>query len=188
MTTPPSLQLAFGFRFEDLYDAPALQRLDQTFLEWLARSDPALAFRVAEARLDPAALEAKQEATLLLELAPHLEDFLARLFGIESEVRALEERHDALAPLFSVKRLFVQRKAMNRIKADVAAAIDGPVLEQELEAAMKAGFSELAFARHVTRWQQDETANSAILDVALRYAAWSAHTPAGQARPATAAG
>ncbi len=184
MTTPPSLQLAFGFRFPDLYDAQALQRLDQTFLEWLARFDPALAFRVAEARLEPGALEAKQEATLLLEVAPHVEDFLAQLFGIETEVRALAERHDALAPLYSVKRLFVQRKAMNRIKADAAAAIDGAELEQVLEAAMGERFSELAFSRHVTLWQQDEAANATHLDVALRYAAWSGHTAAGQTRHA----
>jgi NADPH-dependent glutamate synthase beta subunit-like oxidoreductase/NAD(P)H-flavin reductase len=184
MTNPHSLQLAFGFRFEDLHDAPSLQRLDRTFLEWLARPEPALAFRIAEARLDPAALAAKQEAALLLEVAPHLEDFLARLFGIEPEVQALAERHDALAPLYSVKRLFVQRKAMNRIKADAAAALDGAELERAIEAAMGERFSELEFARHVTRWLEDESANAAVLDVAQRYAAWSAHTPAGQHRHA----
>ncbi len=184
MTAQQSLNLAFGYRFEDLYDAAALRRLDQTFVEWLSRVDPALAFRVGEARLDPASLEAKQESALLLEVAPHLEDFLAELFGIEAEARSLAERHHALAPLHSVKRLFVQRKAANRIKADAAAALDGPALELELETAMGQRFSELAFARHVIVWQQDESAHASVLDLALRYAAWSAHTPAGQARHA----
>jgi NADPH-dependent glutamate synthase beta subunit-like oxidoreductase/NAD(P)H-flavin reductase len=179
-----SLQLAFGFSFPDLYDAAALERLDRTFIESLARFDPALAFRVAEARLDPGALEAKQESALLLEIAPHVEDFLGELFGIGSEIRALAERHHALAPLYTVKRLFVQRKAMNRIKADAAAALDGPALEKELVAAMGEPFSEPAFARCVLAWAEDEAGNAVPLDLALRYAAWSAHTPAGQQRHA----
>jgi NADPH-dependent glutamate synthase beta subunit-like oxidoreductase/NAD(P)H-flavin reductase len=179
-----SLQLAFGFRFQDLYDTAALERLDRTFIESLARFDPALAFRVAEARLDPSALDAKQESALLLEVAPHVEDFLGELFGIGSEVRELAERHHALAPLYSVKRLFVQRKAMNKVKADAAAALDGPTLERELVAAMGEPFSERAFARRVLAWQEDEAANAVPLDLALRYAAWSAHTPAGQHRHA----
>lgn len=184
MTTPDTLQLAFGFRFPDLYDAQALERLDRTFVESLARFDPALAFRVAEARLDPAALDAKQEAALLLELAPHVEDFLGELFGIGSAIRTLAERHHALAPLYAVKRLFVQRKAMNKIKADAAAALDGPALERELADTIGEPFTELAFARRVLAWAEDEAANAAPLDLALRYAAWSAHTPAGQQRHA----
>ena len=33
----------------------------------------------------------------------------------------------------------------------------------------------------MTRWQQDETANAAALDTALRYAAWASHTAEGRA-------
>ena len=40
---------------------------------------------------------------------------------------------------------------------------------------------ELAFARAVTRWQQDEAAHADDLALAARYAAWSLHTPAGRA-------
>ena len=41
-----------------------------------------------------------------------------KLFGIEAEARALAERHNALAPLWSVKRLFVQRRAMHKVKPE----------------------------------------------------------------------
>ncbi len=84
--------------------------------------------RLARARAEPDALAAKDESALLIDLAPHLEDFLAELFGIEDAVRALEAQHHALAPLFAVKRQFVQRKAMNAYKADVAATFDGAAL------------------------------------------------------------
>ena len=43
-------------------------------------------------------------------------------------MQALEAQHHALAPLFAVKRQFVQRKAMNAYKADVAATFDGAAL------------------------------------------------------------
>ena len=187
MSAPASdtLRLAFDFAFQDLYDTAALERLDRTFLEQLARFDPALAFRFAEARLDPEALDRKQEAALLLEAGPHLEDFLARLFGIEAPARALAERHHALAPVYAIKRLFVQRKAMNRIKPDAAALLDPAGVERTLAVAMGMPFTELDFARCVTRWQEDESTNQAALDAALNYAAWAAHTPEGQARHAS---
>ncbi len=182
MTSPSEpLRLAFGFSFADLYDNAALPRLDATFLQELADTDAALAQRLAAGRADPDALGRKAESELLIAAGPHLEDFLARLFGIEADVAALAARHHALAPLYAVKRLFVQRKAMNTHKAEAAAAFDGPALRAEIERAMGSAFEEAAFARAVAGWQADEAANSAILDTALRYCAWAAHTPAGQA-------
>jgi NADPH-dependent glutamate synthase beta subunit-like oxidoreductase/NAD(P)H-flavin reductase len=178
------LVLGFGLAFADLYSRDGLERLDRAFVEHLAGLDPGLAVRLEEARREPDRLQRKAESALLIELAAHVEDFLARLFGIEAEVRALAGRHHALAPLYAVKRLFVQRKAMTRIKPDEAATLDGPALRAALEEVMGEPVSELGFAQHVTRWQADENANSAALELALRYAAWAAHTPEGQARHA----
>ena len=123
-----SLTLAHGLAFADLHSEEGLQRVDALFVRHLQASDGALAQRLADGRAEPAALAAKAEADLLLALAPHLEDFLADLFGIVPAVRALEARHHELAPLFVVKRQFVQRKAMNAYKADVAATFDGAAL------------------------------------------------------------
>ncbi|MGC1816739.1 MAG: FAD-dependent oxidoreductase, partial [Casimicrobiaceae bacterium] len=106
-------------------------------------------------------------------------------FGIGRELRALEARHHELAPLFAVKRQFVQRKAMNAYKADAAAQFDGAALRAQMVALIGPHDAvpafELAFAQAVTRWQDDEAANAAALDAALRYAAWAAHTTAGKA-------
>ena len=171
-----------GLSFADLYQSEGLRRLDQRFLKELERSDAALHARLVGARAAPASLAAKQESELLLALAPHLEGFIAWLFGIEAEVQALAARHHELAPLYVVKRLFVQRKAMHRIKAQEAESIDGDALQRELQQVFQEPFSELAFARHVTEWQRNESANAAHLDVALRYAAWAALSAAGRAR------
>ena len=178
------LSLGYGLSLPDLYHREGLARVDRAFIEAVAADDPSLAFRLAEARIDATDLEPRAEAALLLELAPFVEDFVARLFGVSAEAQALASRHHSLAPLFAVKRLFVQRKAMNRVKPDDARSIDGPALEKDLAQAMGTPFTELDFARAVLAWQQDEAANAAILETALRYSAWSAHTPAGQTRHA----
>ncbi|MGH9888494.1 MAG: FAD-dependent oxidoreductase, partial [bacterium] len=123
---------------------------------------------------------AKEESEFLIALAAHLDDFIAVLFGLEAEVAALSARHHELAPLYSCKRLFVQRKAVNTYKAEAAAGFDGTRLEARLVAWFNTDFSELVFARHVTAWLQDESANADKLDVALRYAAWAVHTHEGQ--------
>ncbi|MFN0040884.1 MAG: FAD-dependent oxidoreductase [Burkholderiales bacterium] len=173
----PALQLSFGLKFEDLYDRTGLSRVDAAFLGFLREA--ALADRLQVARQSPDALEEKALSAFLIEIAAQLDDFLGQLFGITTQVQSLAASHHALAPLYACKRLFVQRKAMNTYKADVAATFDGGELTRALAEQFGEPLSELAFARHVTAWQQDEATNGARIDLALRYAAWAAHTPAG---------
>ena len=174
----------FGLRFEEFYARDGLVRVDRAFLGFLGEVDAALRARLEAARAGPAALAPKQESELLVALAPHLDDFLARLFGIEAEVHALSARHHNFAPLYSVKRLFVQRRAMHKVRPEDAAALDAAAAEQELRTLFGGQFTELAFARHVTEWQKDEAAHSAKLNLAAHYAAWAAGTPEGRRKHA----
>jgi NADPH-dependent glutamate synthase beta subunit-like oxidoreductase/NAD(P)H-flavin reductase len=162
------MKLAFDLRFEDLYEREGLLRVDAAFLGFLGEGDTALRDRLVAARSAPPA--GKAESDLLIAVAPHLEDFLARLFGIEAEAQALAARHDELAPLYSVKRLFVQRRALHKVKPEDARP-DGYAFTSELE-----------FARQVTEWQKDESANAGSLEGAARYAAWAATTHEGRAK------
>jgi NADPH-dependent glutamate synthase beta subunit-like oxidoreductase/NAD(P)H-flavin reductase len=172
--------LGFDCTFDELYRREGLVKLDRRFLAVLKGNDAALHEQLARARADPAALASKQESELLLALAPHLERFIARLFEIETEVQALAARHHVLAPLYPLKRQFVQRRAMHRYPPHEAAGFDGLALERELAQAFGEPFTELAFARHVTEWQKDESAHAGRLECALRYAAWAAHTEEGR--------
>ncbi len=176
------LRLAHGLAFEDLHHRDGLLRLDRHFAAFLEAADPALAARLAAGRADPDALDAKAESQLLLDLAPHLERFLAQLFGIADEVLALAHRHGELAPLYAIKRQFVQRRAGTKIKPADAAALDGPALERELAALLGGSFDELAFATHVERWLKTEDQHARELELALKYAGWALHAPAGRAR------
>src|SRR4051812_38982487 len=176
------LKLAHGLQFADLYRRDGLVRLDALFLESLAAADARLHARLLAARAAPEALPLKEESELILEVAPYLDDFLAALFGIAPEFAALSERHHELAPLYSVKRQFVQRRAANKIKPDQAAQLDGAALETRLGALIGRPFDELAFARKVTEWLADETGNADALDTAMKYAAWALHTDEGRER------
>lgn len=176
------LAMGFGFSFNDLYDRDGLIRLDAAFLDFLGEGDAPLRALLVAARLPDNMPSGKEQSELLIALAPHLEDFLAQLFGIETQVQALAARHHELAPLYSCKRLFVQRRAMTKVKPEEAATIAGPALEAQLTAYIGTPFTELAFARQVATWQADEAAHADELQLATRYAAWAVQTDAGRAR------
>ncbi|MFY9315461.1 MAG: FAD-dependent oxidoreductase [Burkholderiales bacterium] len=162
------MKLAFGLQFADLYARDGLLRVDAAFLDFLKELKSEVHGRLTAARASPP--NGRVESDLLVELAPHLEDFVARLFGIEAEAQALAARHHELAPLYSVKRLFVQRRALHKVKPGDASA---------------SGFdftSELDFARRVANWLTDEKKFEKELEGAARYAAWATTTPEGKAK------
>lgn len=180
-TALATLTLGHGMTFSELYDRDGLVKLDQIFLDVLREGDAALRARLDQARQHPGSLAAKDESALLIELAPWLEDFIATLFDIGNEVRALAQRHHELAPLYFCKRQFVQRRAKTKVSDQVLQTIDGLALEQKLVGIFGQSFSELVFASHVARWMEDETQHADQIELALHYAAWALRTPEGQA-------
>ena len=177
-----NLSLSYGVDFGDLYGQPGLVKLDFIFLEEIGKSAPELRERLVAARENPESLNAKQSSELMIELAPYLEDFISELFGIESELRKLQEQHHELAPLFSVKRRFVQRKALTGYTEERASAIDGFAAGLELESLIGEPLTELAFARHVSKWLEAEAEHAHALQIAASYAAWATLSPTGRAR------
>ena len=162
----------------ELADRSGLVALDRRFVDRLMSEDPDLARRLLAARAEPAALEAKTESELLIAVGPHLESFVAGLFGITEPLAAITRETRRLDPIHSGKRLFVQRQAVKRYPDP--AGFDGPALQEALEAAMGEALSERAFAEHVEHWERN--ARGTELDLAMRYAAWATLTAAGQAR------
>jgi hypothetical protein len=97
-------------------------------------------------------------------------------------VRRLQARHNALTPLYSVKRLFVQRRAVKGKNTESLTVLDADVLAQELASLFGEPLSELTFARHVAKWMDDEDRYSSELELAAKYAAWAALTQEGRRR------
>jgi NADPH-dependent glutamate synthase beta subunit-like oxidoreductase/NAD(P)H-flavin reductase len=178
--TMTSLALDFGLDFNDLYTREGLVKLDRAFIEFLSHGHADIHNRLVTARENPDALNAKDESNLLIDAAPHLENFVARLFRVQKEVRDLRLRHTSLADLYSCKRLFVQRKALKICKAEEALTQDGKALREVLTKDFGEAFTELSFAKHVTIWMQDETANADKLQRAGCYAMWALESEEGR--------
>ena len=177
-----SLVLGFDINFADLYQRTGLLKLDHAFLNFLKDSDPDLYTRLDHARSHSDSLNAKDESSLLIEIAPLLDDFISKLFCIETEVQALSAHHHELAPLYFCKRQFVLRKAMNKVSDEDISKIDGSKLEKQLEIEFKEPFSGLVFATKVIEWLKDEEKNEELLKAALFYAAWALKTAEGKIR------
>ena len=167
--------LGFGVTFQDLQERDGLVRLDQTFLQRLAEADAVLHLRLLAARAEP--LPEKDESALIIELGPHLDAFVAELFGIEAEIDAVLAETLALDPVHACKRLFVQRQAVRRYPDP--SGFDGPGLRHALEIRFDAPLTEKGFAACVLDWER--SSDTEALDLALRYASWATLTPAGRA-------
>ncbi len=176
------LNLAFGFSFEDLYTREGIVKLDAVFLHQLQDSDAGLRARLGEARANASALERKAASELIIQLAPHVEDFIGELFDIDTELTALQTRHHALAPLNALKRKFVQKKAISGVKEEQANAINGLALAAELESLFGEPLTESSYTEHVTRWLENEDEHKTQLDIAAKYGAWAALSEAGRER------
>ena len=175
------LSLQFGLAFHDLYQREGLLRLDAAFLAELAEHSSTLHARLLAAREDQTTLTVKQRSELIVELAPHLEDFVGKLFGIDAELRELQVRHTELAPLYSVKRKFVQRKLAGRT-IEQARAIDPIAVTAELQAFINGPLTETSYVTNVAHWLEAADGEwKAQLDLAADYATWATLTPAGKA-------
>jgi NADPH-dependent glutamate synthase beta subunit-like oxidoreductase/NAD(P)H-flavin reductase len=190
MSNSETLSLKFGLSFDDLYRREGLVRLDAAFVDYLKSVDADLFRRLMAARAEEPPERAaaaniggptrRQQSELLVDMAPHVEDFVGDLFGISADVRALQARHDALAPVYALKRKFIQKKAISGVTPEKASAINGRACAMELEALFSEPLTEASFVDHVSRWLEDEANCAAQLAVAAQYAAWAALSPAGR--------
>ncbi len=171
----------YGITFKELYARDGLVKLDAAFVAELKAADIALHNRFMAARADYTTLSNKDHSQLLLDLAPHTEDFIGKLFGIEKEVQALAETHHQLAPLYACKRLFVQRRAAKALAPEEAERVSGEALLSMLPLPHAEGtIFELVFAKTVMGWLEKEEEHKSLLEIAARYAAWALNSEAGR--------
>jgi NADPH-dependent glutamate synthase beta subunit-like oxidoreductase/NAD(P)H-flavin reductase len=170
----PKLTLDFNISFEDLYHQPGLERIDQQFQTFLVDCDKTLADLYQQARN-----QQYEDSDLILKVAPYVEDFLAQLFQIRESVEQLQQQHHNLAPIFYVKRQFVQRIAIKKYPLAEALTFEGAKLQTQLLPWLSS-FDDLSFAQAVQTWLKDEATYKEPLDLAAQYAAWATLTPGGQ--------
>lgn len=169
-------EFAFGITLRDLYNLDGLKRLDKSFLNYLTQANQTLLERLRAGRANPDVLGISSESELLMGLAPYLEDFLGILFNVKSAIIALSSKYCNLSPLYTCKRLFIQRYVLKIFNEGEARNFDGLALQVVLETVLGHSFTELTFANSVLSWLDNERVNARYLDIAARYAAWRIYT------------
>ncbi len=191
------LRLAYGISFEDLYQPAGLKRIDAAFLNELGKHNPSLAEKFHAARgaaIGKNPLTAKDEAALLIAVAPFAEAFVAVLFNVVDELNDLKLRHDELEPLYRVKWKFVKRQAMLKITPAEVQDFDAADAENTIRGWLDGSFDELRIANAILGWQKilaaeeqqnpsaEQAAASDKIALLMKYSAWAVHTEAGQYR------
>jgi NADPH-dependent glutamate synthase beta subunit-like oxidoreductase/NAD(P)H-flavin reductase len=113
-----------GFRFSDLFDPIRLKDLAERFYADLAGQDQVLHKALTKyiaARGEN--YEKKVESKILTDAAPHLSEFVARLFGVTGERAELEKSILVQDPIWRYK-FFVQRRAIKKYKAEQIAELN----------------------------------------------------------------
>ena len=149
--TPSALILGVpGFTHADLYRPERLRDLHDVFLREVGDADPDLLQRWDAYRADPAAPRPASEVSLLyVRMAPHLSRFLARMFGIEADARALAAATAEQDVLFRFKADFVRRRVLPLLKGGQSVTItaDERALVDALLRGQHPSDGEMALAR-----------------------------------------
>lgn len=150
--------------FDALQTPAGLARLDERFRAVLARRDPALAGRLERYRERSTDLPATENSALLLSLAPHLEAFIAGLFGIDGALEASRAQTLEADVVMAFKLTFVQKR-VKKHRRPVEATFTA--LDRWLDDAV-AGLGEpdreRAVATYAMGLLEDETAHAEAVE------------------------
>ncbi|MBM4373801.1 MAG: FAD-dependent oxidoreductase [Deltaproteobacteria bacterium] len=100
-----------GFAYADLFEPARLAELDGVFRAALKSEAPEVAERLEAYRACRGeGMKPEAVSSLLLEAAPHVSRFVARLFRIEAEVAALTHAAEERSPLWRFKKEFGKKR------------------------------------------------------------------------------
>ncbi len=131
-----------GFTYFDLYKPERLRQLTDTFYAEIKVSDVELYERLtAYILVRGIGYEQKTESAILIDAAPYLSKFLARMFFIEAErekqIASVKEQD----PIWAFK-FFISRRAIKKIPAEQAAVLNAKEINKKLDDLRRTNFPE----------------------------------------------
>ncbi len=130
-----------SFTFPDLFQADKLAELTEIFYNEVRSQNPALFERFDDYRkAQGAGYEVTESSAILVEMAPYLDAFVARIFGVEAEMKIKKITAGRERILFKFRRDFFNRRALKKYTREQAEAFDSHFLNAQFEA-LKKGFS-----------------------------------------------
>lgn len=174
------LTLGMGLEFKDLYSTQGLKKIDQLFLNFLKEKDNTLWSELKESRnVGQAYIGQKPYSDLIVNIAPYLEQFIAKLFSLEKKIASLTEAALKFAEIAKCKRLFVQRQAIRKYQNYDLSRFKYKEKLSSLEELI-GEFSEYNFATYVNNWLSNKEENQELLEVAAEFAAWASLSTEGK--------
>jgi len=166
--------------FAALQTPEGLARLDERFRSRLADEDRALAERLERYRERDSDLPALENSELLLALAPHLERFVADLFGIGGALEASRAETLEADVVMAFKQAFVHKRVKKHRRPVEA---DFETLDRWLDdaiAPLGEPDRERAVATYAMGLLEDETANAADIEHVTAWCKLARQSDAGQ--------
>lgn len=130
--TPEIPQLFLpNFSYDDLFKPEKLSELTETFFAEVKATAPDAHLRFdAYRRGNGAGLTPTEISERIVDLAPYLDRFVARLFGVQRECEAIRAQAKRDEIIFSVKKDFFVRRTLKKIKKEEALSLDLDPLER----------------------------------------------------------
>ncbi|HTM30460.1 MAG TPA: FAD-dependent oxidoreductase [Vicinamibacterales bacterium] len=111
-----------GFTFADLHRPARLRELYERFIEEVATTEPELWAQWTQYRELPESLSPVSRGNLVVQMAPYVSRFVARLFGVGPDAETLRASTAAYDDLFRFKIDFVRRRALPLLKGGASVA------------------------------------------------------------------
>src|SRR4028119_363887 len=132
-----------GFSYSDLYKPERLRELAETFYDEIKRENAELHSALMQyIAARGANYEQKAESKILIDSAPYLSSFIARLFNIEPRRESLVRSVKEQDPVWQFK-FFIQRRAIKKFPAEQAVAFDLDALNASLLNLEQTAFADI---------------------------------------------
>ncbi|MFI5251044.1 MAG: FAD-dependent oxidoreductase [Bacteroidota bacterium] len=151
------------FDYYDLYKPEKLAKLTKIFFDEISVKNPSLIqsfFKYRDQKGD--GFSPTETSSLLVKMAPYLSSFIARIFGVEDELKKIKLTIDKERVIFEFKREFFTRRVLKKIKREQSESFDIAMLDRQVNA-IKKGFvgipdedAELETAAMVVELLQEE--------------------------------
>ncbi|HUN65037.1 MAG TPA: FAD-dependent oxidoreductase [Bacteroidota bacterium] len=131
----PKLQLRIGnFNYHDLFNPNKLEELNRIFFDELrVRNNQAFSQFDEYRRSGGESMPAPEVSRRIMAVAPFVDEFVAKLFGIEDEARLLRIKTGREQIIFSVKKEFFVRRVLKTVPEQEASAIPLDLLDRRTD-------------------------------------------------------
>ena len=181
----PELKLNQG-DFQDLFTQNGLNSLNNAFLSELEVKNPDLLLQLKKYRQNE--MSAIEISHFIIETAPYLEDFIANLFHIQSELIRLKEEILSQNPIFQFKKYYVLTQAKRNLEkyvdefnfAEINQIIETQLIVSQQDYEDDDDDKELAYATYGCYLLKEPEKNKDKIDVLVKWCVLAITSPEGK--------